>query len=169
MAGEGSVRGHIHHYGDHVNTDDIIPSAACKTLDPVIIRARTMEHIDPEFPSRVRPGDVVVAGRNFGGGSAREHAPLSLKLSGISCAIAKSFGRSFYRNSINIGFPILECAEADQLGDSGEELEVDLRAGTISQPSTGRTFQTHPLPDFVMNIINAGGLIPFWQSRQRSS
>ena len=164
---KGHVKGNIHRYGDHVNTDDIIPSAVCKTLDPEIIRAHTMEHIDPEFPSRVKPGDMIVAGRNFGGGSAREHAPLSLKLSGISCAVAKSFGRAFFRNSINIGFPILECPDADELGDSGDALEVDLETGIITPTSTGRTFTTLALPEFVMNIINAGGLIPFWQSRYR--
>ncbi len=120
-----------------------------------------MEDIDLDFASAVQPGDIIVGGENFGCGSSREHAPLAIKGAGVSCVIAKSFARIFYRNAINVGLPILECPEVVEETEKGDQLAVDLRAGMITNERTGRTYQTSPFPDFIMEIVQAGGLVPY--------
>ena len=124
-----------------------------------------MEDIDAAFATGVRPGDIIVGGENFGCGSSREHAPLAIKGAGISCVVARSFARIFCRNAINIGLPILECAEAVEGAEKGDQLTIDLRAGTVSNARTGKTHQTSPLPEFVMKIVGAGGLVPYTRER----
>jgi 3-isopropylmalate/(R)-2-methylmalate dehydratase small subunit len=124
-----------------------------------------MEDISPEFATGVEAGDIIVAGENFGCGSSREHAPLAIKGAGVSCIIARSFARIFYRNAINIGLPILECADAAREAQKGDTLSVDLIGGTITNERTGRTYRTKPFPPFIMEIIRAGGLVPYTRER----
>jgi 3-isopropylmalate/(R)-2-methylmalate dehydratase small subunit len=124
-----------------------------------------MEDIAPEFAAAVRPGDMIIAGDNFGCGSSREHAPLAIKRSGVACVVARSFARIFYRNAVNTGLPILECPEAVQDTENGDQLMVDLGGGTVANLRTDRTYQTSPFPPFVMNIIKAGGLVPYTRER----
>ena len=143
-------------YGDNVDTDVIIPARYLNTSDPKELAAHCMEDIDRDFLSKVKPGDIIAAGRNFGCGSSREHAPLALKTAGISCVVAKSFARIFFRNAINIGLPIIECE-----GDfhDGDALEVDLGAGTLRNRTTGESYVFPPFPAFLQKIIEAGGLM----------
>jgi 3-isopropylmalate/(R)-2-methylmalate dehydratase small subunit len=148
-----------HKYGDNVDTDVIIPARHLNNTDPAKLAAHCMEDIDKDFSSKVQPGDVIVAGKNFGCGSSREHAPIAIKASGISCVIARSYARIFYRNSINIGLPILECAEASERARDGDELDVDLSSGVIKNVTRGEAYQAEPFPGFIMEIIEAGGLI----------
>ena len=161
----GGSTGRVWKFGDNVDTDVIIPARYLNVSTPEELARHCMEGIDPDFASAVQRGDIIVAGENFGCGSSREHAPLAIKESGIACVVAKSFARIFYRNAINIGLPILACAQAVEETEKGDQLTVDLRAGTITNPRTGRTYQTPPFPAFVMGIIQAGGLIPYTRER----
>ena len=146
-------------YGDNVDTDVIIPARYLNTIDQKELASHCMEDIDKEFVKRVRPGDIMVAGYNFGCGSSREHAPIAIKASGISLVIAKSFARIFYRNSINIGLAILECPEAVDGIKDGDKVEADLDNGVIYNRTTGASFQTQPFPAFIQKIIENGGLV----------
>lgn len=156
-------------FGDNIDTDVIIPGRYLNTTDPKELAAHCMEGIDPEFPRKVQPGDIVVAGRNFGSGSSREHAPISLKAAGVSCVIAKSFARIFFRNAINIGLPVLECPEAVEAIAPGDELEVRLDTGEIHNRRTGQVFHARPYPPFMLELIRAGGLIPYTRARLAKS
>jgi 3-isopropylmalate/(R)-2-methylmalate dehydratase small subunit len=151
--------------GDNVDTDVIIPARYLTTFDPEVLKLHCLEDLDPGFAAKVRPGDMIVAGANFGCGSSREHAPLAIKAAGVSVVIAKSFARIFYRNSFNIGLPILESAEAAAAVADGDELEVDLAAGRIKDLTTGAEFSASPLPEFMQELINDGGLIAHTQKR----
>ena len=146
-------------YGDNVDTDVIIPARYLNTIDKKELASHCMEDIDKNFVKKVKCGDIMVAGLNFGCGSSREHAPIAIKESGISLVIAKSFARIFYRNSINIGLAILECEEAADNISEGDVVEVDLDAGVIYNKTTGKSFATKPFPEFIQKIITAGGLI----------
>jgi len=151
--------GTAHTYGDNVDTDVIIPARYLNTTSHAELAAHCMEDIDADFVRRVRPGDIVVARRNFGCGSSREHAPIALKASGISCVIAATFARIFYRNAINIGLPILECHAAADGITAGDTVRVDFDTGVIANVTTGQTYQAQPFPPFIQNIIAKGGLL----------
>ncbi len=155
----------IYKYGDNVDTDVIIPARYLNAPDEKSLASHCMEDIDAGFASTVEVGDIVVAGSNFGCGSSREHAPLALKACGVKCVIAKSFARIFYRNAINIGFPILECPEAVDGISAGDRVTVDFRAGTITNETTGKLFQSAPFPEFVNGIIEQGGLLKALKAR----
>ena len=146
-------------YGDNIDTDVIIPARYLMTIDPAELAKHCMEDIDSSFASNVRPGDVIVGGNNFGCGSSREHAPLAIKGAGVAVVIAPSFARIFYRNAINIGLPILECAEAVDAIRAGDTVRVDLASGRIEDVTTGQSFQAQSYPESIMRIITAGGLI----------
>ena len=146
-------------YGDNVDTDVIIPARYLNTIDKKELASHCMEDLDTTFTKRVKPGDIMVAGENFGCGSSREHAPASIKALGISCVIASSFARIFYRNSINIGLPILECPEASIGIDDGDDVSVDFNTGVITNNTKGETYQAAPFPDFIKQIIASGGLL----------
>lgn len=146
-------------YGDHIDTDVIIPARYLATQDHKELASHCMEDIDKSFISRVKPGDIMVAGVNFGCGSSREHAPIAIKASGISCVIAKSFARIFYRNSINIGLAILECEEAARDIDEGDDVEIDFDSGMITNITKGKTYRAQPFPDFIKDMITKGGLM----------
>ena len=154
-----NAKGHVFKYPDNVDTDVIIPARYLNTQDAKELAAHCMEDIDKTFTSRVAPGDVMVGGWNFGCGSSREHAPLCIKTSGISVVIAKSFARIFYRNSINIGLPILECPAAADAIAAGDTVSVDFDTGVITDETTGAVFQAEPFPTFIQEIIAAGGLM----------
>ena len=151
--------GKVVKYGDNVDTDVIIPARYLNTSDPGELAAHCMEDIDKSFHDKIKPGDIMVGGENFGCGSSREHAPIAIKNSGISLVIAKSFARIFYRNAINIGLAIVECPEAAQAIEEGHEVSADLDAGVITDLDTGESFKTEPFPEFIQNIISAGGLV----------
>lgn len=146
-------------YGDNVDTDVIIPARYLNTSDHKELASHCMEDIDRDFTKKVAPGDIMIGGFNFGCGSSREHAPIAIKASGISLVIAKSFARIFYRNSINIGLAILECPEAVDAISEGDKIDADLDAGIIKNLTTGESFKTQPFPEFIQNIISAGGLV----------
>ena len=152
------LRGKVHKYGANVDTDAIIPARYLNIWEPEELAAHCMEDIDSEFLSRVQPGDIIVATTNFGCGSSREHAPIAIKAVGISCVIAQSFARIFFRNAINIGLPLLECAQADEI-EQGDELEVELEKGEIRDITNSKVFKAEPYPDFMLELISAGGLI----------
>ena len=151
--------GKVHKYGDNVDTDVIIPARYLNTTDHKELASHCMEDIDKEFTKKVKEGDIIAAGANFGCGSSREHAPIAIKASGISCVIASTFARIFYRNAINIGLPILECKEAAEDIDDGDELDIDFDTGVITNVTKGRTYKAEPFPDFIKEIISAGGLL----------
>ena len=151
--------GTVFKYGDHIDTDVIIPARYLNTQNPAELAAHCMEDIDASFPQRVHPGDLMVGGENFGCGSSREHAPLAIKAAGISCVIAESFARIFYRNAINIGLPILECPQASAAIQAGDKVRVDFDAGLITDETTGQSFQAAPFPPFIQEIIQHGGLM----------
>ena len=153
------AKGIAHKYGDNIDTDVIIPARYLNTIDHKELASHCMEDIDKEFIHKVKPGDIMVGGSNFGCGSSREHAPIAIKASGISCVIAKKYARIFYRNSINIGFPILECTEASERIEPGDEIEVDFDTGVISNLTKNETYQAQPFPDFMKKIIAANGLL----------
>lgn len=152
-------KGKVHKFWDNINTDEIIPARYLNTSDPKELAAHCMEDADTEFMNKMTPGDIIVAEENFGCGSSREHAPIALKAAEISCIVAKSFARIFYRNSINIGLPILECPEAVDGINSGDEIEVDLTSGKIKNLTSGKEFQAKPFPEFMQNIMEKGGLM----------
>jgi 3-isopropylmalate/(R)-2-methylmalate dehydratase small subunit len=151
--------GHAWVYGDNIDTDVIIPARYLVTIDPAELAKHCMEDIDPAFAAKAKPGDVIVAGNNFGCGSSREHAPLAIKGAGVAAVIASSYARIFFRNAINIGQPILECPEAVAGISAGDEVLVDLASGSITNITTGKTFQAQPYPESILRIIAAGGLI----------
>ena len=153
------TQGHVFKYGDNVDTDVIIPARYLNTADAKELAKHCMEDIDTEYVKKVQPGDIMVAGWNFGCGSSREHAPLVIKTCGTGCVIAKSFARIFYRNAINIGMPILECETAAREIQPGEEVAIDFDTGIISNITTGKTYQAEPFPEFIQNIIKKGGLL----------
>jgi 3-isopropylmalate/(R)-2-methylmalate dehydratase small subunit len=155
------LHGKVHKYGDDVNTDVIIPARYLNVYDPAELAQHCMEDLDPEFLKRVKAGDIIVAGTNFGCGSSREHAPLAIKAAGISCVIARSFARIFYRNAIDIGLPILECEEAVDKTEAGDILEVELSTGEIVNITRGLTFKAKLYPAFMLELIEAGGLIEY--------
>ena len=153
------TQGHVFKYGDNVDTDVIIPARYLNTADAKELAKHCMEDIDTEYVNNVQPGDIMVAGWNFGCGSSREHAPLVIKTCGTGCVIAKSFARIFYRNAINIGMPILECeAAADEI-QPGDEVSIDFDTGIITNITAGKTYQAEPFPEFIQNIIRKGGLL----------
>lgn len=154
-------KGHAHKYGDHINTDVIIPARRLNDPSHENMAAHCMEDIDPEFVKRVRAGDMIVGGVDFGCGSSREHAPIAIKASGVSCVIAASFARIFFRNAINIGLPVMECPEADASISMGDALEVDFDTGEIRDLTTGGCYQAAPFPPFMLRIIAAGGLVNY--------
>ena len=155
------ISGKVFKYGDNVDTDVIIPARYLNTADANELARHCMEDIDASFVTKVAKGDIIVAGRNFGCGSSREHAPLSIKTSGISCVIAVTFARIFYRNAINIGLPILECPAAAEAIEAGDKLSVDLSTGTITDETSGKTFKAEPFPPFMQDLIAAGGLAAY--------
>jgi len=163
------LKGKVHKYGADVNTDAITPARYLNISEPAELAKHCMEDIDPEFISRVKPGDIIMATTNFGSGSSREHAPLAIKAAGISCVIAKSFARIFFRNAINIGLPLLECDEAVAKTKAGDILEVDLSSGKIKNLASGTEFRAKPYPDFMAELISAGGLIEYTKKRLKNT
>jgi 3-isopropylmalate/(R)-2-methylmalate dehydratase small subunit len=159
------LKGKVFKYGADVNTDVIIPARYLNVSDPAELAGHCMEDIDASFLKKVKPGDIIMATTNFGCGSSREHAPLAIKAAGVSCVIAASFARIFFRNAINIGLPLLESPEAVANTDSGDILEVDLSKGRIRNMTKSRTFAARPYPDFMSELIAAGGLIEYTKAR----
>lgn len=159
------LKGRAHKYGDHVNTDVIIPARYLNVSDADQLAAHCMEDLDAEFVKRVQPGDVVIGGEDFGCGSSREHAPIAIKASGVSAVIARSFARIFFRNAINIGLPVLVSPQAAAEIEAGDDVQIDLTSGTISDVTRGKTYRAQPFPEFLQDIISAGGLIPYTRRR----
>jgi 3-isopropylmalate/(R)-2-methylmalate dehydratase small subunit len=159
------LKGTVWKYGDNVDTDVIIPARYLNVSTPEELARHCLEDIDPNFAGAVRSGDVIVAGKNFGCGSSREHAPLAIKGAGVSCVVARNFARIFYRNAINVGLPILECPAAVDGAEKGHRLEIDLEAGQVHNLTTGSVHQAEPYPPFMMQIIEAGGLVPYTRRR----
>lgn len=155
------AKGIVFKYGDNVDTDVIIPARYLNSSDPLELATHAMEDIDKEFVGKVSKGDIMVAGKNFGCGSSREHAPIAIKASGISCVIASTFARIFFRNAINIGLPIVECPEAAECIKAGDEVKVDFDTGVITDITTNQTFKGQPFPEFMQRIIKAEGLINY--------
>ncbi len=156
-----NAKGKVIKYGNNIDTDVIIPARYLNTTDHKELALHCMEDIDKDFVNKVKPGDIMVGGANFGCGSSREHAPIAIKASGISCVIAKDFARIFFRNSINIGLPILECPEASEDIEDGNEVEVDFDSGIITNVTKNKTYKAAAFPPFMQEIINAGGLIQY--------
>jgi len=156
---EKKVQGRVHKYGDDVNTDVIIPARYLNIHDMDELSTHCMEDIDPDFVNKAKPGDIIVAEDNFGCGSSREHAPVVIKQRGISCVIANTFARIFYRNAINIGLPILECPEAGKAIQDGDEVAIDFETGVITNLTKNETYQAAPFPEFIQEIIDKGGLL----------
>ncbi len=154
-----NAKGFVHKYPDNVDTDVIIPARYLNTPNAKELASHCMEDIDADFTKKVKDGDIMVGGWNFGCGSSREHAPLAIKTAGISCVIAKTFARIFYRNAINIGLPILECEAASDGIEAGDEVEVNFDTGVITNITKGETYQAEPFPEFIQEIIKAGGLM----------
>jgi 3-isopropylmalate/(R)-2-methylmalate dehydratase small subunit len=159
------LKGKVYKYGADVNTDVIIPARYLNVSDPAALAAHCMEDIDAEFLNTVKPGDIIVATTNFGCGSSREHAPIAIKASGVSCVIADTFARIFFRNAINIGLPLLESHEAVKNTKAGDILEIDLAKGQIMNTATHKTFSAAPYPPFMSELISAGGLIEYTKNR----
>jgi len=159
------LKGKVHKYGANVDTDAIIPARYLNVSEPAELAKHCMEGIDKDFVNKVKRGDIIVAKTNFGSGSSREHAPLAIKAAGISCVIAKSFARIFFRNAINIGLPLLECEEAVAKTKAGDILEVDLSSGKIKNLTKGMEFSSKSYPDFMAGLISAGGLIKYTKKR----
>ena len=160
-----NAKGRVFKYGDNVDTDVIIPARYLNIADPKELATHAMEDIDAEFVQKMQPGDIIVATRNFGCGSSREHAPLVLRENGVSCVIASSFARIFYRNAINIGLPILECEAAANGIDDGDTVSVDFDTGVITNETKGETYQAAAFPPFIQSIIQAGGLLKSLKER----
>lgn len=154
-----NAKGHVLKYGDNVDTDVIIPARHLNTQDHKELASHCMEDIDADFVNKVKEGDIMVAGDNFGCGSSREHAPIAIKASGISCVIANTFARIFYRNAINIGLPILECAEASKKIETGDEVSIDFETGVITNITKNETYKALPFPEFIKDIMAKGGLL----------
>lgn len=162
-------RGRVWKFGDDVDTDAIIPARYLNTHNPQELALHCMEGADTDFARKVRPGDIIVAGKNFGCGSSREHAPIAIKAAGVSCVIAASFARIFYRNAFNTGLPILECPELVDAVKEGETLSVDLSSGEIIREETGQVFKAQPIPPFMQELLEAGGLIPYVVRKMQKS
>lgn len=162
------VQGKVFQYGDNVDTDVIIPARYLNVSEAAHLAAHCMEDIDKDFVKNVKAGDIIVAHKNFGCGSSREHAPIAIKASGVSCVIASSFARIFYRNSINIGLPIIECPKAAEEIQAGDEVQVDFATGVITDMTTGKTYQAQPFPKSIQNIIDAGGLMKMVAARVKA-
>jgi len=160
-----NAKGKVFKYGDNVDTDVIIPARYLNIADPKELSAHAMEDIDADFVKKMQPGDIVAATRNFGCGSSREHAPLVLRENGVSCVIASSFARIFYRNAINIGLPILECPEAAEGIENGDEVKVDFDTGVITDLTKNQSWQATAFPEFIQSIIHAGGLLKSLRER----
>ena len=161
-----NAKGRVFKYGDNVDTDVIMPARYLNTSDPKELASHCMEDIDGEFVNKVKKGDIIVANKNFGCGSSREHAPIAIKESGISCVIASTFARIFYRNAINIGLPILECDEAVNSIEDGDELEVEFSTGVIKNITKNETYKGEGFPEFMQNIINSNGLIGYIKNKK---
>jgi len=159
------LRGRVHRLGPNIDTDVIIPARYLTTTDPAELAMHCMEDLDPMFVQRVQPGDFIVAEDNFGSGSSREHAPVAIKGAGIACVVASTFARIFYRNSINVGLPIVECREMVEATKDGDTLEVDLTTGEITNLNQGVSAQAVPFPAFMQSIIAAGGLVPYLRDK----
>ena len=159
------IRGTAYKFGDNVDTDQIIPAKYLVTTDAKELAKHCMEIADADFPTKAKPGDILVAGRNFGCGSSREHAPIAIKGLGLGLVIAESFARIFFRNCINIGMPILECPQAAQEIAAGDSLEIELDKGQIKNLTQGKTYQAQPFPAFMQQIVKAGGLMPYVKQR----
>ena len=162
-------KGHVLKYGDNIDTDVIIRARYLNSFDAKELATHAMVDIDPTFVERVQPGDIMVAGKNFGCGSSREHAPLCLKTAGVSCVIAESFARIFYRNSINIGFAILECEQAAKEIEEGDEVEIDFDTGTIVDHTKGTQYQAQPFPPFLQKMIEVNGLVNYVNEKGKSN
>ncbi len=162
------LQGKVWKYGDHIDTDVIIPARYLNMSSAEELAPHCLEDLDADFAGNVQPGDVIVAGENFGCGSSREHAPLAIKGAGVSAVVARSFARIFYRNAINVGLPILESPAAVEGTDTGHRLEIDLEGGVIRNLTTGETYQAEPYPPFMLEIIKAGGLIPYTIEKLRN-
>ena len=161
-------KGVVHKYGADVNTDVIIPARYLNVSDPAELALHCMEDLDKDFITKVKPGDIIMASTNFGCGSSREHAPLAIKAAGISCVIAKSFARIFYRNAMNIGLPLLECPEAVEGTNAGDLVEVTLATGEIRNLTKKAVYRAKPYPEFMLELMNAGGLIEYTRKRLES-
>lgn len=161
-----NAHGIVHKYGDHVDTDVIIPARYLASQDHKELASHCMEDIDKEFINKVKDGDIMVAGANFGCGSSREHAPIAIKAAGISCVIARNFARIFYRNSINIGLAILECPAASEGIDAGDEVSVDFDTGVITNVTKNETYQAEPFPPFIKDMIAKGGLMASLKAKE---
>lgn len=159
------IKGKAWKFGDDVDTDAIIPARYLVSSDPAFLAEHCMEDADRDFAKKVNPGDIIVAGKNFGCGSSREHAPVAIKGAKVSCVIAHSFARIFYRNAFNMGLPILECPEAAAAAATGDELDVDLDNGVIINVTRSKTYQAQPVPPFMQKLLEAGGLIPYVQKQ----
>ncbi len=159
------INGKIHKYGDNVDTDVIIPARYCVSIKEEDLAAHCLEDLDKEFVNKVKKGDILMAGNNFGCGSSRENAPIAIKGAGVGCVVAKYFARIFYRNSINIGLPILECPEAVDNSEADDILEIDLKSGTIHNQTKNQTYQAAPFPETMQEIINAGGMVNYVKNR----
>ncbi len=160
-----NAKGTVFKYGDNVDTDVIIPARYLNSSDPAELATHCMEDIDTEFIKKVKKGDIIVARKNFGCGSSREHAPIAIKAAGVSCVIAETFARIFYRNAINIGLPIIECPEASQDIDNGDEVEIDFDTGVITNLTKNRTYKGQAFPEFMQKIIASEGLINYINSK----
>ncbi|MFC1563695.1 3-isopropylmalate dehydratase small subunit [candidate division KSB1 bacterium] len=160
------IKGKVHKYGDNIDTDVIIPARYCTSFLTEDLAPHCLEDLDTEFVIKVEQGDILVAGSNFGCGSSRENAPIAIKGAGISCVIARSFARIFYRNSINIGLPIFESPECVDITNDGDEIEVDLNSGTLRNITKDKIFNTPPFPPIIQEIINAGGMVSFVRKKQ---
>jgi 3-isopropylmalate/(R)-2-methylmalate dehydratase small subunit len=160
-----AAKGCVFKYGDNVDTDVIIPARYLNSTDPADLAKHCMEDIDKEFVNNVKEGDIIVADKNFGCGSSREHAPIAIKAAGVSCVIAKSFARIFYRNSINIGLPIIECEEAAENINAGDTVSIDFDTGKIVDETTGKSFQGQAFPEFMQKIIDSEGLVNYINSK----
>ena len=161
-----NAHGTAHKYGDHVDTDVIIPARYLASQDPAELASHCMEDIDADFHKKNKPGDIMIAGLNFGCGSSREHAPIAIKAAGVSCVIAKNFARIFFRNAINIGMPILECPAASEGIGDGDEVSVDFDTGVITNVTKNETYQAEPFPDFIKEIIASGGLMASLKAKE---
>ena len=159
------AQGMVYKFGDNIDTDVIIPARYLNSYDPKELAAHLMEDADKSFPGKVKPGDIIVGGKNFGCGSSREHAPIAIKGAGVACVIAESFARIFYRNAIDIGMPILECEEASKEIKEGDDVEVDFDTGIIKDLTTGKEYKSQPFPEFMQKIMECGGLIPYINQR----
>jgi len=155
------IKGKTWKFGDDIDTDAIIPARYLNTTDPKELAAHCMEDVDPKFAARVRPGDIIAAGKNFGCGSSREHAPIAIKAAGVSCVVAQSFARIFYRNAFNMGLPILECPDGIERIRSDDELEIDFDSGVIENRSRNETYRAQAIPPFMQRLIRAGGLMEY--------